>query len=174
MHTLQWIAVKDVEDKDMALRTVINNLEEYMGSEYSSQAWYDWFVAGGGRWNVQEGDDFSEAYKDKTNMVLSFEEDQFLTKVDECVQTRVEEFARYRSQIADIDINAELDKFNGNIDYSFSLYPLSACIDMLQGNWNYNSYFFDMETHSTNPKHMLDNIASGDVNWYLVPVDFHF
>jgi hypothetical protein len=174
MHTLHWIAVKDVDDKDMALRTVRNNLEALMGDEYSSQSWYDWFVAGGGRWNVEEGEDFAEAYKDKTNMVLSYQEKPFNDKVDECIEARIKEFAHYRSKVANIDINAELDKFNGNIDYSFGLYPLSMCVEMLQGIWNFNSYFYDMENHSTNPQHMLDNIASGDVDWYLVPVDFHF
>jgi hypothetical protein len=64
-----------------------------------------------------------------------------------------------------------LDSYTGNTDYSMSLYPVAKCIDMLQGSWDFNSYFYDAETGSTNFQYMLDKL---DESWYLIPVDFHF
>jgi len=34
-----------------------------------------------------------------------------------------------------------------------------------------DSYFYDINNWSTNPKWVLDTL---DDSWYLVPVDFHF
>jgi hypothetical protein len=45
---------------------------------------------------------------------------------------------------------------------------------MIQGEWDMNSYFYDMHSASTNPDHMYKSIDLGNKNWYLVPVDFHF
>jgi hypothetical protein len=172
MHVLQWIAVQD-ESKEDAHAHVRNNLEEYMGD--GGAAWYDWFVAGGGRWNPN-----ADNYNDNDfSMVISLEEEGIevvKAKLDECIESRLSEFRQYQKSFAEreVDIFEKLDSYTGNIDYSFDLYPISKMIDMLQGNWDFNSYYFDMEAHSTNTQHMLDKIASGRVNWYLVPVDFHF
>ena len=179
MHVLQWIAVKD-ESKEDAIAHVRNNLESYMGDDYSSGMWYDWFVVGGGRFNVPKDEGFEEAYKEnKTNMIISLEEHgeyEFTNRVNKCIESRIREFGNYRKSFveANININDSLDSYDGTTDYSFKLYPLAKMIDMLQGEWDFNSYFFDMDAHSTNPKFMLDKLAAGDVNWYLVPVDFHF
>jgi hypothetical protein len=169
MHVLQWIAVKDVEDKDMAFRSVRNTLESYLEGEYNG-AWYDWFVTGGGRWN-----DNADPYSDDMSMVIH-DTDAIKAKVDECLQLRVDEFNDYRKSFdsASVDLSAKLDSYDGTTQYSFDLYPLNKMIDMLQGEWDFNSYFYDITHYSTNPKFMLDSIASGSVNWYLIPVDFHF
>ena len=53
-------------------------------------------------------------------------------------------------------------------------HPLAKMIDMSQGNWDYNSYFYDMTHASTNTKFMLEAIDKGTKNWYIVFVDFHF
>lgn len=169
MHVLQWIAIKD-ESKEDAFNHVRNNLESYLND---GGTWYDWFVTGGGRWNPNPDSQYDDNDMD---MVMSFEEDPFISKVDECIEARIAEFNRYRQYFNEknVDLNEVLDRYNGQMDFSFDLYDLSKMIEMSQGNWDFNSYFFDMEHHSTNTKYMLDNIASGSVNWYLVPVDFHF
>jgi hypothetical protein len=174
MHVLQRIAVQ-ADDKDEAFARVKDTLEQEMGNnEYSSSTWYDWFVAGGGRWNVNP----DSQYEDDNNMTISYEEepDKFISQVDLAMQSRVEEFGRYRKYYDEraVDINAKLDSFDGSTDYSLDLYDLSMMIDMLQGKWNYNSYFFDMHSQSVSQKFMLESIDKGDKNWYLVYVDFHF
>ena len=174
MHVLQRIAVQ-AEDKDEAFARVKDTLEQEMGNnDYSSHAWYDWFVAGGGRWNVNP----DSQYEDDNNMTISYEEepDKFISQVALAMQSRVEEFGRYRKYYEEraVDINAKLDSFDGSTDYSLDLYDLSMMIDMLQGKWNYNSYFFDMQNQSVSQKFMLESIDKGDKNWYLVYVDFHF
>jgi hypothetical protein len=111
-------------------------------------------------------------------MTISYEEepDKFISQVDLAMQSRVEEFGRYRKYYDEraVDINAKLDSFDGSTDYSLDLYDLSMMIDMLQGKWNYNSYFFDMQNQSVSQKFMLESIDKGEKNWYLVYVDFHF
>jgi hypothetical protein len=174
MHVLQRIAVQ-AEDKDEAFRIVKDTLEQELGNnEYSSNTWFDWFVTGGGRWNVNP----DSQYEDDNNMTISYDEepDKFLAQVALAIQSRVDEFNRYRQHFAEknVDINAKLDSYDGSTDYSFDLYDLSKMIDMLQGKWDFNSYFFDMTSQSVNEKFMLESIDKGEKNWYLVYVDFHF
>jgi hypothetical protein len=174
MHVLQRIAVQ-AEDKDEAFARVKDTLEQEMGNnDYSSHAWYDWFVTGGGRWNNNP----DSQYTDDNSMTISYEEepDKFISQVALAMQSRVEEFGRYRKHYDEraVDINAKLDSFDGSTDYSLDLYDLSMMIDMLQGKWNYNSYFFDMHSQSVSEKFMLESIDKGEKNWYLVYVDFHF
>jgi hypothetical protein len=174
MHVLQRIAVQ-AEDKDEAFRIVKDTLEQELGNnEYSSNTWFDWFVTGGGRWNINP----DSQYEDDNNMTISYDEepDKFLAQVALAIQSRVEEFNRYRQHFAEknVDINAKLDSYDGSTDYSFDLYDLNKMIDMLQGKWDFNSYFFDMTSQSVNEKFMLESIDKGNKNWYLVYVDFHF
>ena len=174
MHVLQRIAIQ-ADDKDEAFARVKDTLEQEMGNnDYSSHAWYDWFVAGGGRWNNNP----ESQYEDDNSMTISYEEepDKFISQVALAMQSRVEEFGRYRKYYDEraVDINAKLDSYDGSTDYSLDLYDLSMMIDMLQGKWNYNSYFFDMQNQSVSEKFMLESIDKGDKNWYLVYVDFHF
>jgi hypothetical protein len=174
MHVLQRIAVQ-ADDKDEAFARVKDTLEQEMGNnDYSSHAWYDWFVTGGGRWNINP----DSQYEEDNNMTISYEEepDKFISQVALAMQSRVEEFGRYRKHFDEraVDINAKLDSYDGSTDYSFDLYDLNKMIDMLQGKWDYNSYFFDMHNQSVSEKFMLESIDKGEKNWYLVYVDFHF
>lgn len=169
MHVLQYIAVQ-ADNEDMAMRTVEDTLNSELGSnEYSSNAWFDWFVIGGGRF--VDGD----PYKSSPNHIISYVKNpiDYNAKIIECIELRKQKFAGYRKdfQEKNSDINAYLDKYEGSTDYSFELYELHMMIEMLQGSWNYNSCFYDMHNASTNTKFMLDNLND---SWYLIPVDFHF
>ena len=175
MHVLQRIAVQ-ADDKDMAFRAVKDTLESELGSDaYASNAWFDWFVTGGGRWNPSPDSQYDD---NEQSMTVSYEEepDKFISVVNEAIEARVEEFNRYRQYFNEknVDINAYLDKYDGQMDYSMELYDLSKMIDMAQGKWDYNSYFYDMHHASVNTQHMLNAIDKGVKNWYIVFVDFHF
>lgn len=174
MHVLQWIAV-EADDKEDALSTARNMLENIMGDEGSGSTWYDWFVAGGGRWNVSEDEDWKSGYDEKTNMIIQGRE-AIKTKVAELIEARKAHFQEYRDSFEKdgIDINAKLDSYTGVMQYDFELYPLKKMIDMLQGEWDYNACYYDIEAWSTNPKHMLDKLENDDENIFLVPIDFHF
>jgi hypothetical protein len=172
MHVLQHITVI-ADNQDEAFRTVKDGLESELGNnEFATNAWFDWFVVGGGRF--VEGNPYAES----TNSIISYDEDpkQFLNQVQESIQARMEEFKAYREMYEDknIDLNAKLDNYKGVMNYDFELYPLKKMIDMIQGEWDMNSYFYDMHHASTNPDHMHKNIDLGNKNWYAVPVDFHF
>jgi hypothetical protein len=175
MHVLQRIAVQ-ADDKDQAFRTVKDGLESELGSDdYTSSAWFDWFVTGGGRWNPNEDSQYND---NDQSMTISYEEnpEAFIRAVDEGVSYRVLEFNGYRQNFEQKNLNLSeyLDSYSGHTDYSFELYDLGKMIDMLQGKWDFNSYFYDMHHASINTKHMLDSIDKGVKNWYIVYVDFHF
>jgi hypothetical protein len=175
MHVLQYIAVV-ADSQDEAFRTVKDTLESELGNnEYSSNAWFDWFVTGGGRWNPNEGSQYDDTDQ---SMVISYDDNpaEYREMIAKMISNRVEEFGNYRKSFdeKDIDINTKLDSYTGVMQYDFELYPLKKMIDMIQGTWDYNSYFYDMHSASTNPEHMYKNIDLGNKNWYLVPVDFHF
>jgi hypothetical protein len=175
MHVLQWIAV-EADNEDMAFRTVKDTLESELGNnEFQHNTWFDWFVTGGGRWNPNPD---SQYFDGDQSMIISYAKDKeaYLAKIDESISNRIHEFNGYRKQFdsKEVDINAKLDSYNGTMQYDFELYPLKKMIDMIQGTWDYNAYFFDMHNQSTNPEHMKKMLDNQPENWYLVPVDFHF
>jgi hypothetical protein len=174
MHVLQYIAVQS-DDQDMAFRTVKDTLESELGGiESATNSWFDWFVAGGGRWNPNP----DSQYADDQTMIISYDDNpaEYRAMVDSMMSNRMEEFNGYRKQYEskEIDLNAKLDNYKGVMNYDFELYPLAKMIDMIQGQWDFNAYFYDMQSASTNPEHMYKSIDLGNKNWYLVPVDFHF
>lgn len=171
MHILQYIAVQAISD-DEAMQIVEDTLNNELGSESSNSAWFDWFVIGGGRF--VEGN----PYASSPNHIISYRDkpEEFRAMVDSCIVNRKEEFDRYRETFEDsgIDLNAKLDNYTGNMEYNFDLYPLGKMIDMIYGEWDFNSYFYDMEHMSTNTSHMYKAIDLSPDLWYLIPVDFHF
>ena len=174
MHVLQRIAVI-ADSKEEAFDTVRHTLESELGSsEYASNAWFDWFVTGGGRWNPNE----DAQYEEDQSMTISYAEEpnKFMEAVNEGISNRLAEFNSYRKTFESnaVNIPEYLDSYTGEMDYGFELYDLSKMIDMLQGRWDFNSYFYDMHNASTNTKHMLNAIDKGIHNWYIVFVDFHF
>ena len=174
MHVLQHIAIQ-ADNEDEAFRTVKHNLELELGNyDWSTNAWFDWFVAGGGRWNPNP----DSQYADDQSMVISYDDNpaEYRETIDKAIISRMEEFNGYRKSYEEkgIDIEAKLDNYKGVMNYDFELYPLKKMIDMIQGEWDMNSFFYDMQHESTNPDHMYKSIDLGNKNWYIVPVDFHF
>ena len=164
------------DSQDEAFRTVKDGLESELGNnEFATNSWFDWFVTGGGRWNPNEGSQYDDTDQ---SMVVSYDKApaDYREAVDKAIISRMEEFNSYRKshEEKNIDINAKLDNYKGVMNYDFELYYMKKMIDMIQGEWDMNSYFYDMHTASTNPDHMYKSIDLGNKNWYLVPVDFHF
>lgn len=190
MHVLQWIAIQSEEPSEVvdideaklnALQYVEGNLEGMLNPEGSSGSWFDWFVAGGGRWNVGSGEDHTEAYKEgKTNLVIHAGTDPvaFKERIDICMQDRRHEFDRFAEDV-NPDILAKVissynPNYNNTYEYSMDLYPIKKVIDMAYGEWDCNSYFYDMTNYSVSPKYLLQAIDKEPNSWYLIPVDFHF
>jgi len=180
MHVLQWIAV-EADDKDEAYRTVEETLQNMLGDfDMPTTTWYDWFVVGGGRWNVGENDDSSEAYTEgKTNLIISYDDEpaDFRTQVLRSMEDRKSEFDGYAKDV-DSSIIDKIIKDYDPKEFDFpafqSLYPIKKLIDMAYGTWDFNAYFYDMVNDTTTPKYLYESIDTGNKNWYLVPVDFHF
>jgi hypothetical protein len=176
LHTLHWIAV-EAEDRDEAVRTVDNNLESYMSGNDAPSTWYDWYIVGGGRWNTAEGDDLEEAYKTKSNMVISYKEDPnaFRAKIDNCLQQRVVDYNNYLAEVKESKVIDKLDNYGGTMSYDYHFYALNALLRFQTGEWWHDSWFFDMVHDSTNATHILSKLDNNQgENIFLVPIDFHF
>jgi hypothetical protein len=171
MHVLQYIAVQTDSD-DEAMQLVEDKLQTEMGGQDQYLSWYDWFVIGGGRF--VEGN----PYESSPNHIISYDKapGDYRDMIDSMITNRKEEFNAYREMYdkRNIDLDDKLDSYAGNMQYDMELYPLAKMIDMIQGKWDYNAYFFDIHHDSTNPEHMYKSIDTGNKNWYIVPVDFHF
>lgn len=177
MHVLQWIAV-EADDKDEAVRTVGSTLEDMLNPDYQN-GWFDWFVVGGGRWNVEEGEEFKEAYKEKTNLVIhaGTELDKFKERIATSLEARKEEFDRYAKEAKPELLEKVIAGYNPNqTDYSYftDLYSIKKVVDMAFGDWDFNSYFYDLQEQTTTPTYVFEGIDKNPDVWYLVPVDFHF
>jgi hypothetical protein len=175
MHVFQWIAIQS-EDKNQAFLSVKGYLETAMGNEDSYASWYDWFVTGGGRWNPNEGSQYDD---NDQSMVISYDEEpkKFLEAVEQSMENRKEEFDRYAKDVNADMIAKVISDYNPRqkLFAAFQgLYPIKKLIDMAYGEWDYNSYFFDCHHDTATPAYMLESIDTGNKNWYLIPVDFHF
>jgi hypothetical protein len=172
MHVLQYIAVK-ADSPEEAIDSVRSTLESMLGNDGSTTSWYDWFVTGGGRFNP-DNDPYTEG---TTNMVVSSKDSEAFEKIlDESIEARLSEFRRYVEEWkrSNINLDSYFEEYDGAMDYSMKLYSLGKIIDMAQGEWDFNSYFFDLHNWSTNPVHMTKDRINNDDVWFLVPVDFHF
>ena len=177
MHTLQWVVV-EAEDLDTAAETAERLLQEAMGDSESPSSWYDWYVVGGGRWNDSQDD-----YDNSTNMIISYDKEpnEFSGQLQELISNRIDTYNEYLSEVKDLDIMAKLDNYGGVMTYDMSLYPLARMLDFQQGNWNYDSKFYDLVHWSVNATHILAKISGHQIetpgtplNLFLVPIDFHF
>lgn len=172
MHVLQYIAVR-ADSVEEAIDDVRSSLESMLGNDGSTTSWFDWFVTGGGRFN-SDNDPYTDG---ATNMIVSSKDSEAFEKIiDECIEARLSEFRRYRAEWeqSNINLSSYFDEYDGTMDYSMKLYTLGKMIDMAQGQWDFNSYFYDLYNWSTNPLHMTKDRINNGTTWYLVPVDFHF
>jgi len=176
MHVIQWIATK-ANDVDEAHSKVKHYLEGILGDDpYTapSATWYDWFVVGGGRWASN-----NEPYDDNfTGDIAHQDSPKFQEYLDNAVKYRQQELATYEAEARKINLIELLDNlkdFDGDrFPVGTKLYPINKIYDMTIGDWDYTSYFYDIEHDSPNSIHMRETIDNGDKDWYLVPVDFHF
>ena len=173
LHILQWVIV-EAEDKQSAADTAEGLLNSELGSsESDTNTWFDWFVVGGGRWNDEQ-----DQYSNSSNMVIDYEEDPngFYAKIQELIGNRIDTYNEYLEEFKGLeDIFSKFENYGGVMTYDPSFYALSRMLDFQQGNWNYDSKFYDFVHCSTNATHILGKISNNDgKNLFLVPVDFHF
>jgi len=176
MHVLQWVIV-EADDVESAADVANGLLEEEMATGESYTSWYDWFVVGGGRWNVEEDESFLAGYDTKTNMIIAFEDNPnaFNAKLQELIFYRIDSYNEYYEEVKKLDIASLFDNYGGVMSYTSETYPLRKLIEYLDGDWNSDSKFYDLVHYSTNATHILSKIDNGlGENLYFVPVDFHF
>lgn len=177
MHCIQYVAVR-AEDKDSALAKARDYLETAMGPEDTYASWYDWFVAGGGRWSSDP-----DSYRDTSVDVAALGEpkfDEYVEQAKSYKENEYKEIIEYAKKQV-VDLNAMLDEIQTKavgleplFEFSMRLYPLSQLYKMTGGDWGHFSYFYDVEHQATHTEYMVKSYQSGDSDWFIVPVDFHF
>lgn len=176
MHVLQNIAIK-AESKDEAAEIVKSKFDSMYSESEGLGGWSDWFVVGGGRWNSSS----SNQYHDSSNDVISYVDnmEQFNLTVSNSLQYRREEVERMKERIDFDKFQNVIDKFISN-DFSnedrfdMNTWYIKKIASIINGEWNSDSYFYDLENYSTSSEYMQENLDKGSKKWYLVPVDFHF
>lgn len=175
MHTIQYIAVQ-ADSVDHAFRSVKDKLEAELGDSFDSptNAWFDWFVVGGGRWSTSD-DPYNNNYTGDVVNQHSPKFQEYLDKAKEFRQQSLKEYVEqakkvdYNKIINDIDVSGEVD-FHAGMD----LYPTKKIYDMAMRDWDFNSYYFDIQHDSPSMTHLKNSLDNGAKDWYIVPVDFHF
>lgn len=177
MHTLQYIATK-ADSVDEAFNNVKQNLEGQLGDDpytAGSAAWFDWFVVGGGRFAKDESKQYDDEYQGE---VAHQDEPLFQEYLETIRKGRKAELDSLMEEARKINLIELLDNITDASDNNYrsalTLYPVKKIYDMTIGLWDFNSYYYDMNTDSIQIVHMLNAIEKGDKDWYLVPVDFHF
>jgi hypothetical protein len=158
MHTLHWIAIDDMS-AEKAEKTVIARLEEWEGG------WWDWFdTTIGGRWSSNSKTvcvTDTKAYDEVISRIKSKRREEMKRLVD------VMDFSKFSSAIEEYEGNDHEEEGN-------NLYYIGKAVDLLTGDWNYNSYFYDSESYSTNLKDFQERVSTNPTEQFLVPIDFHF
>jgi hypothetical protein len=178
MHVLQQIAIK-ADSAEEAFNNVKHKFDEMYSESEGLGGWSDWYVVGGGRWNSNPNNQYQDNYND----VVSHNDtpDKFMEVLEGSLTARKEEMGRIKERL-DLDkfmelVNNFIDS-NGNPSdddrFDMTSYYVRSAASMINGYWNQDSYFYDLENYSATPKYMLEEIDKGSKKWYLVPVDFHF
>lgn len=168
MHSIHYIAV-EADDRDEAFTIVREGL---LNDEERIAPWSDWYVVGGGRWNTE-----GYQYEHANNDVISFADqpEQFAQTLEQIKEWRVEHMTWYVKQYNPEVLLTNAQKFidsNGEqgLEDKFSMdyYYANKISDMLAGNYNSDSHFYDYNNYSASMEYLEPNSRS-----YLVPVDFH-
>ena len=172
MHTLHQIATQ-ADSKEEAHARVRDYLETTLGEEFgTTNTWYDWFVVGGGRWSTSDDPYNTDYWPD----VKHTSEIEFFQSISQALTWREEELQRYAAVAKETNLRELLSQLGqvDNFKIASELYNVKKIYDMTVGNWDFNSYFFDMINDTTTDKYMQESIDKGDKTWYSVPVDFHY
>ena len=183
MHTIHYIAV-EAENAQEAFDYVETEL---LGEEPFAD-WSDWHVVGGGRWNIQKGENWEAAYEQgKTNMVVSYKDnpDLFTKTLEEIRKARMDEIRHAMANINMDKFTSDMVEYISNsgslpedIKYGDlnSYYVLSAA-KMIRDYYTPNSYFFDLvDWNGASIDYVQERLDNTDRKMlqYLVPVDFHY
>lgn len=175
MHVIQYIAVKS-ESAEEAMHYVKNQFDEMYSESEGLGGWSDWYVIGGGRWNSNPANQYQDSYNDVVSN--SDNPSKFMEVIQECIAAREQEMGRIAERLDISKFEQSVNNFSGDVSdedrFDMNVYYVKKAAEMINGSWNSDSYFYDLDNYATTPKYLLEDIDRGNKNWYLVPVDFHF
>jgi hypothetical protein len=159
MHVLHWIAV-EADNEPEAFSKVQTEMISAEGM------WWDWYDDSiGGRW---ANNDWCKIYQGK----------DILIGLDHVKANRKSEVERAVEKIDLSEFESQLHGYDGEDvvtnDYSMNLWRIKKVAEMLSGEWNCDSYFYDMEYGHGTMAEVLKRVESDPDKQFLVPIDFHF
>lgn len=154
MSAVQYVAVK-ADTKKTAVERACLLLEDI-----TDRAWYNDFAVAGS--NDSEVYGFNDA-------------DGMIAKLEEVKTKRVDVFNNFYNIIKknQAKVDEAFVAYNGNPEYSIELVNLKLCMNFIQGEWDINSMFFDLENESTSTENVVRGVRSGEA-WFLIPVSFDY
>ena len=160
MHVLHWIAV-EADSAEEAFENVSDTLLYTEGNK-----WWDWFDDElGGRWS---DNDWCKIYQGKDIAI----------GLDHVKANRKTEVERAFEKIDLSEFESQLSGYDGEDvvtnDYSMNLWRIKKVAELLSGDWNCDSYFYDMDYGNGTMADLLKRIESNPDKQFLVPIDFHF
>lgn len=173
MHVLHYVAT-DADSPKSAFSIVKNHLEQ-KGDNF----WSDWHVVGGGRWNKNSND----PYTDCVDSVISYvkNEKEFLNAIQWSKNRRKQEMKTLFDRLHENNGEAQffisaleyIKKVDSPADY-MNAYYINRISNMLLDNWTSDSYYYDIEARTSSYRYIFERIKDNPDSSYLVPVDFHF
>jgi len=160
VHTLHWVAVV-ANTAEEAVNKVNSVLLETEGQ------WWDWFHDDtiGGRWANEE---WCKVYQGKDIAI----------GLDKVKENRRYEVTKALEKIDLDEFESQLNGYDGEDvvtnDYSMNLWRIQKVAQMLSGEWNCDSYFYDMDYGYGTMGDLLKRLENDPDKQFLVPVDFHF
>lgn len=159
MHTLHWIAV-EADNEAEAFSKVQTEMPSGEGM------WWDWYDDSiGGRW---ANNDWCKIYQGKDIAI----------GLDHVKANRKAEVERALAHIDLSEFESQLSGYDGEDvvtnDYSMNLWRITKVAEILSGEWNCDSYFYDMYYGHGTMADLLKRIESNPDKQFLVPIDFHF
>ena len=159
MHVLHWIAV-EADNEEEAVSKVDSQLLDWEGS------WWDYFNNDvGGRW---AGNEWCKIYKGKD---ISIGLDHVKANRKSEVERAMEKIDL--SELTSLTIGYEGDDVVTG-DYSLNLWRIKKLAEMLAGNWNCDSYFYDLEYGDAIMTELLKRLELNPDKQWLIPIDFHY
>lgn len=185
MHTLQILLI-EAEGPLEAFRIVEDSLNE------GKPHWSDWHNASNahsmnfaGRWSgaalltpEQEADTTLD-YSSFPNY-LCYDDNQELA--DQVIQKHLgwrRQAMRENLPVGMPDLSTLIEGYDSNNasnsfgEASMGLWKLKKVLELLNEDWTYESFIYDLETWTASLHYFIERCAKNPQDQYLIPVDFH-
>lgn len=163
MKTLQYIAVKTDTPENAKASVEYTLLED-------NYSWSDWFSMDTEGWEDADG---------KPCAIVSRSEDpaRYAYIIQEALENRKNAYEERKAIALQSEFTTIAELLDQDIHepkWSKNVYAIYKCLDQILGEWDMDSYFYDISNYTTYPDQAINDPEDEFDKWYLVPVAFHY